>query len=307
MCVHVMRVLIIDIDSKIPNLALKKAERYHLDRGDEVEWDMPLMANQADLIYVSCVFKKNRHKAEEYEVYEHALIGGSGYDLKVTLPPEIEAVRPRINMGFTTRGCIRQCGFCVVPEKEGDIRIIGDLFDLWDGEAKQITLLDNNILAVPEHFFSVCAQARERGIRLDFNGGLDHRLLTPEIVSVLAETSHVVYKFAYDRTACRAGVNRAIALLEAVGIRRSTWYVLVGYDTTLRQDLQRLNHLRFMDQRAFVQRYAMRPEYIPLARWANQRHMFRGMTFGQFLKEPRKKNYYIRIYGREKYKELLAA
>ncbi len=302
-----MRVLIIDIDSKIPNLALKKAERYHLDRGDEVIWDMSLMANQVDRIYVSCVFRKNRHKAEEYEVYPHALIGGSGYDLKVTLPPEIEDVTPRINMGFTTRGCIRQCGFCVVPEKEGGIRIVGRLLDLWDGKANQITLLDNNILAVPRHFVEVCFQALLNWIRLDFNGGLDHRLLTREIAVMLAVTPHVVYKFAYDRPAYRKSVNRAIALLKAVGIRQSTWYVLVGYDTTLEQDLQRLNHLRFMNQRAFVQRYVMRPELNPLARWANQRHMFAAMTFGQFLREPRKRDYYIGIYGREKYEELLAA
>lgn len=285
-----MRVLIIDIDSTIPNLALKKAERYHLDRGDEVIWDMHLMVQQVDRIYVSCVFKKNRHKAEQYEVYDNALIGGSGYDLKTTLPPEIEAVRPRINMGFTTRGCIRQCGFCIVPEKEGAVRVVGDLLDLWDGKAREITLLDNNILAEPEHFFHICRQAQEHGIRLDFNQGLDHRLLTLEIAKELKKTKHKEYRFAYDYPRYRKSVNKAIVMLKHFGINRSIWYVLVGYNTTFNQDLQRLEHLKFLDQRAFVQRYKMTPEYIDLARWANQRMAFMSMSYHNFLKIRNKGN-----------------
>ena len=51
------KILLINIDSKkIPNLALKKIEKYHLDRGDEVMWDMPLFAHLSDKIYVSCIF-----------------------------------------------------------------------------------------------------------------------------------------------------------------------------------------------------------------------------------------------------------
>jgi hypothetical protein len=34
-----MKVLLLDIDSKIPNLALKKIEKYHIDKGDEVIWN----------------------------------------------------------------------------------------------------------------------------------------------------------------------------------------------------------------------------------------------------------------------------
>ncbi|MDI6788875.1 MAG: hypothetical protein QME51_10930 [Planctomycetota bacterium] len=56
-----MRVLLVNIDSKIPNLALAKIEKYHKDRGDEIMYDMPLLKNKADKIYVSCVFTTNRH------------------------------------------------------------------------------------------------------------------------------------------------------------------------------------------------------------------------------------------------------
>lgn len=54
-----MKILIIDIDSKIPNLALKKIEKYHSDRGDEVIWNNELMQYSSDKIYVSCIFSWN--------------------------------------------------------------------------------------------------------------------------------------------------------------------------------------------------------------------------------------------------------
>ncbi len=87
------KVLLIDIDSKIPNLALKKIEKYYQDRQDTVHWNLPIMANWADVIYVSCVFTWNRDKCREWETYPQAWIGGSGYDLDMTLQEDIERVR----------------------------------------------------------------------------------------------------------------------------------------------------------------------------------------------------------------------
>ena len=154
-----MKVLIIDIDSRIPNLALKKIEKYYLDKGDEVLWNIPLAKDIVDKVYVSCVFTKNKNKCNFWEGMGD--IGGSGYSLEINLPLEIEAVKPRINYGFTTRGCIRNCKFCIVPKKEGKIRIEGELLDLWDGYSKKVIVMDNNILALPTHFEMVCRQARE--------------------------------------------------------------------------------------------------------------------------------------------------
>ena len=74
-----MKILLIDIDSKIPNLALKKIEKYDRDRGDEIIWDNPLFRDIADKVYVSCVFKKNKPRTVEWE--GRAEIGGSGYSL----------------------------------------------------------------------------------------------------------------------------------------------------------------------------------------------------------------------------------
>ena len=100
-----MKVLLIDIDSTIPNLALKKIEKYYIDKGDTVTWNNSLDRLISDKIYVSCIFPENKNKCRDWE--GSAEIGGTGYDIKKKLPEEIEMVKPKINWGFTTRGCIR--------------------------------------------------------------------------------------------------------------------------------------------------------------------------------------------------------
>ena len=156
-----MKVLLMNIDSTIPNLALKKIEKYHKRLGNEVFWDNELLRYSVDLTYVSCVFTKNRSKCLEYENDPFVRIGGSGYDLSIKLPPEIEDEKPKINWGFTTRGCVRNCHFCFVPKMEGHIRVVGDIYDFWDQKSKLINVMDNNILALKDHFLHICDQIRK--------------------------------------------------------------------------------------------------------------------------------------------------
>ena len=278
-----MRILLIDIDSRIPNLALHKIAKYHRDQGDEIIWNFPLEKWHVDKIYVSCIFTKNKRLCDEW--VDIADIGGSGFDIKRKLSSEIEDIKPRINLGFTTRGCIRHCSFCIVPDKEGAIRVVGDLLDLWDGVSKEVTILDNNITALPDQLEKVCLQAQKHKIKIDFNQGLDHRLLTEDIVRILKATPHKEYRFAFDHPSYKPTVERAVTLLQNQGINKCTWYVLVGYNTTFEQDLERLNYLKSRGQNVYVQRYDTchkKKEYIRLAQWGNQHHIFQGMTFEQF-------------------------
>ena len=281
-----MKILIIDIDSKIQNLALRKIEKYHLDKGDEVVWNLPLYRPVADKIYISCIFTKNKDKCFEYENDPRCLIGGSGYDLNIKLPDEIEQVKPRINLGYTTRGCIRKCEFCVVPKKEGRIKVIGDLLDLWDGKSKDITLLDNNILALPDHFKIICEQARKYKIRLDFNQGLDHRLLNQDIIDELKTISHPKLRFSWDNMEDYNTVDKAISLLQKNHINCCDWYVLVGFNTAFEQDLFRVEYLKSRNQNAYVMRYNgnTTKELTQLARWVNNRSWFHAITWEEFLK-----------------------
>lgn len=259
---------------------------------------MPLAKDWADKVYVSCVFTENADRCKYWENIDHAWIGGSGYSLSLKLPPKVEVIKPKINLGFTTRGCIRRCPFCIVPQKEGNFHVVGDLLDLWDGCTTEITVLDNNILADVEHFKLVCRQAREKNLKVDFNQGLDHRLLTEEVIDELKSMRHNEYRFAFDSVKSFDTVGKAIDMLQRKGIRQAFWYVLVGFNTTFSEDMERLMYLRERGQTAFVMRYKKDRGNLLLGRWANQHNIFKGMTFDEFLKLPRNAAY-RKKYGKE--------
>jgi len=287
-----MRIGIYNLEPRLKNLALEKIRIYHQRQGDVVLSCSPLETNQFDRIYASSIFDWT----DKRYITQDMIVGGTGFDLTTVLPPEIEAMEPHKNYGYTTRGCFRNCPFCVVRQKEGDLRPVGNILMLWDGRAKDIMLLDNNPLGLPEHFGMNCKLSQQYHIRLDWNQGLDHRCLTPEIIDIIKATPHKELRFAFDHPSYISSVEKAIDLLQSKGIKRCSWYVLVGFDTTFEQDLFRLNYLRARNQNAFVQRYRSRDkklgrEYIALARWANQHHIFQAMTWEEFLNHPSNKTY----------------
>jgi len=287
---------IIDIDSKIPNLALKKIEKFYRDKGEEVEWNNPLMASCSDITYVSCVFTTNKDLCKEWE--GRSEIGGTGYDLHKLLPPEIDAVKPRINFGFTTRGCIRKCAFCFVPEKEGHIRVEGDIYDIWDGKSKELILMDNNILALPNHFRKICEQLRIEKLKVDFNQGLDIRLLNDELAYELSGIRHISdIRFAWDDIKDEAIVRKGIELLKKHKCRRGMFYVIVGFNSTIEEDMHRFNTLKGLGQRAYCMRYEKVKgirEYSDMASWVNQVRFFESMTYDRY-KECRADRNLVRI------------
>jgi hypothetical protein len=278
-----VKIGILNLEPKYRNYALDKLRVYHLATGHEVEDYFPLAHASYDKVYCSSIFSWTPKPN-----IPGAVCGGSGFNLTTKLPIRVETIKIRQNYGFTTRGCIRHCPFCIVPQKEGGIRKVNELLDLWDGKAKDITLYDNNILALPDHFHDVFKQAIEHNLRLDFNQGLDYRLLTPDIAGLLAVMSHKEYHFAFDVPASKTSVGQAIEMLQQHGIRRSIWYVLVGFNTSFQEDIERLDFLRERGQDVYVQRYNMKTtkRLTALARWANQHGIFRAMSFKQFLGHP---------------------
>jgi len=294
-----MKILIIDIDSKIPNYALKKVEKYHLDKGDEVIWNMPLYRHLADKVYVSCVFKKNEYKCYDYMDDDKCLIGGSGYSLSVTLPDEIETVKPRINLGFTTRGCVRNCEFCIVPQKEGKIKAEADIYDLWDGKSKEIILMDNNILALPEHFYLISRQLQKENLKVDFNQGLDFRLLTEEIWNELNKLKHLnEIRFAFDYIQYKDKVIEKLELMKKVGLKdwKTRWYVYVGEKDNFDTVFERLMILKKYKQGAYVMRdekvYNV-PEFVALAQYANTMGAFK-FDFYEVMNKSKKLRHYAK-------------
>ena len=300
------------MEPKYTNIALEKIRVYYQSLKHTVEYTSPLESKEYDTVYCSSIFDFSEKKY----IHPDWIRGGTGFfeynndamtytipkGVELELPKEIDVVEPHINKGFTTRGCNNRCPPCVVHFKEGCFKIVGDIYTLWDGNAKLVICYDNNILENPEHFEHNAKIAIKHKIKLDYNQGLDHKKLTPEIVDVMKVMPHKEYHFAFDKPQYINSVEKAINLLQSKGIMRCDWYVLCGYDTDQKEDLFRLNYLRERNQNAYVQRYQTKenkenPYYISLARWVNQHHIFQGMTWEQFLKHPSNKTHRYLLGG----------
>lgn len=278
-------ILLINVDSVIENLALKKCEIYHKGIGDYVE-KTPMFESWADKIYVSSVFEWSKEKTAYWASNERAVIGGTGWDYKVKLDPEIDKIIPKINLGFTTRGCIRKCDFCFVPKMEGLIRKVANVTDIWDGVAKEITLMDNNILAMPQHFKQVCADIRENKIKVDFNQGLDLRLLyaNQSLVTELQTIKHPEYKFAWDLDDDTM-VDKLKWLHDQLG--RCTIYVYTdGKNLTMEKLMWKLNTLKSIGHNAHLMlNICIRDDerYKKLRSWVNAHAVFQAMSYEDYV------------------------
>jgi len=242
-----MNVGLVDVDeSSFPNLALMKISTMLKKRGEKTELTGALFASSFDAVYGSKCFTWSPLPV----LPAGTIFGGPGFNPKVRLPDDVEHMRPDyslypgldFSLGFATRGCPRRCPWCVVPEKEGRPKINADIHEFWDPSHKEIKFLDNNILAVPDHFRTIATQCIKEKLIVDFNQGLDVRLMTKEAADLLRRMRYPKngWKIAFDSIVYEKAFRRGIETMAAAGIPTSQImvYVLVGledYDSTLRR------------------------------------------------------------------------
>jgi hypothetical protein len=290
-----VRVAIAQVDGKWPNLALAKIAAYHRARGDSVEWFSPLAhldRRGCESVYASKVFKDT---VDDPYLPLDTVCGGSGYSLDGRLLPEIERMKPDWSlwptwphdMGFSTRGCVRKCPFCIVPEKEGPIRVVAEFGDLTTYR-KTMKLLDGNVTAAPiEHFRHFCDAATASRVEIEFNQGLDARLLTDEHAAIIARSKFARYiHLAFDHVGDEAAVRHAIATMQSAGVpaSRLMFFVLVGFDTTKEEDMYRIELLRSLGCYPFVMPFDRHDRYQrDLTRWCNK-YQHRNVTWAEYRK-----------------------
>jgi hypothetical protein len=302
-----MKIGILNLEPHIMNLALEKIAMYWKLRGAEVEPYDALWHDSFDEIYCSSIFTFT----DKQNIPANAIRGGSGFDLTTKLPGYIEMMKPKINYGFTTRGCIRKCSFCFVPEKEGNIRVVGDIYDFWDGESKELIIMDNNILAMPEHFKMICGQLRDNKLKVDFNQGLDFRLLTDELCKELFSLRHIhEIRFAFDDVGYERMVKEALDMLGRNGLKRwqSKWYVYIGEKDSFDTVYNRLQILKGYKQLAYVMRDEKvydRPIWIALAKWANMMGSFK-YDFFDLLEKCKEFKSYRKYFDIDKRQPIIA-
>lgn len=232
-----MKIALVDVDGRnFPNLALMKLSAWHKAQGDSVEWYSPLFS-RPDKIYASKVFTFTQDYIDYAYGDPEPVRGGTGYDPAVRLPYEVERTLPDYSiypewgsaLGFLTRGCIRNCPWCIVPRKEGTLQAVDDIERIAAGR-RDVVLLDNNFLAAPGEFIrEQLEKAARLGLRLDFNQGLDARLMTTDNARLLAACRWIRFiRFSCDTAAMIEPIRRAVRLIRETGSRREIFcYMLV--------------------------------------------------------------------------------
>lgn len=181
--------------------------------------------------------------------------------------------------GFLTRGCPRGCNFCHVAAKEGRCaKKVADLSQFWNGQGS-ICLSDPNILACPDAN-ELLAELVNTGATIDFNQGLDARLITPERAELLAGMKIKTPHFAMDTMESMEPVKRGIRLyVDACKRIKGKWnwrnakvFCLTNFDTTHKQDMERIRSIQECECQPYVMIYN-KPSAPPitrrLQRWTN--------------------------------------
>lgn len=302
-----MRILLIDADSTIPNIALMKLAYWHKSQGDVVELirlNIPYYPNKRvqthhistlgyDKTYCSVVFDRTC----QYVRGEGIVFGGTGYSLTINLPDEIEngkcdySIYPEneTSYGFISRGCIRKCFFCKVPEKEGVLRQVSTIGGIV--QHKKVKFLDNNFLALP-NCKELLRELVDTQLNCQFNQGLDIRLVDEGISELLSQMNYLGdYIFAFDDIRYRDLIERKLELLSWRKPFRIKFFVYVHPDMPVWNVVHRVQWLQ--DKKCLP--YVMRDVscwgspnsdfYTDLSCWANQPGLFRNMEFEYYLKK----------------------
>ena len=312
-----VNIILVDIDSKpkIGNLVLMNISRYHQSKGNNVAliqcWQrgdmkgkltipVEIYTTDFDWAYISCIYRQNRDYAMKIRdsLRERGIgvsLGGTGINLTTTVGPWMEKLMPdydlypsRKSIGATTKGCVRKCPFCVVPQKEGSIHQWMHPKDFYDPRFPEMILLDNNWYADKKYWFHTTDWLIDNNIRVNAIQGLDARLLTMEIARRLKELKWWgQMHFAFDNMADEQAVRDSIAMLKKAGmnIRRNvTYYVLVGHDTTIEEDIYRCRLLKKLGTNAFVMPYKRTVPISRLARWSNKPQLYWSFDIDEYVK-----------------------
>jgi hypothetical protein len=287
-----MKIGLLDVDGhNFPNLALMKISSFYKENGHSVEF--VTMFDDYDIIYKSKVFTFTPDNEYCYRS-DNIIKGGTGYDIKKKLPDEIDCMFPDYSLydcehayGFLTRGCTNKCSWCVVPEKEGDIKPYADIKDFIGGYNSAV-LLDNNVLA-SEHGIKQIEKIINLKIKVDFNQGLDARLIDDKTAKLLSRVKWLKpLRMACDSKSQVPHIEKAITLLRKYNCTPKNYFIYVLVKE-IEDALDRVMFLDYLKVDPFCQPYRdfttnKEPERIlkQFSRWVNHKAVFRSCTWQEY-------------------------
>jgi pyruvate-formate lyase-activating enzyme len=266
-----------------------KAATYHKSKNDNVDWINPIsdIGIKIDKVYASKLF----NYSDDYLYYPpgaEIIKGGTGFDIKSRLPEEIEKIRKldysiypqhEYSMQFFSRGCIRNCPFCVVREKEGYIHPVEPL-DL-NPKGKHIEVLDNNFFANTE-WKKAIEQLLKWGQPVNMQG-VDVRIMNEEQAYALNKLKHFKQiHIAWDNP--KQDITENIkAMVKHVKAYKIMCYVLIGYWSTPEEDLYRIEKLRELKVDPLVMPFNKKDVYQNrFTRWVNHKAIFKSVKWSDY-------------------------
>jgi len=283
-----------------PPLGLLKLATYHAERRDSVRLVSGISDDgyEPDIIYITSLFTYAWEPVHEViyfysNEYERAtvVVGGvyaslcqdhlkesfgDRIEIWQGVIPELDDLLPaywlipqwKSSILFSSRGCIRKCPFCSVPQLEPKFEAKDSIKHLIYPAHRKVVLWDNNILASP-FCGNIFAELEETGLEVDFNQGLDARLLTEEMAVNLRQLKIPILRLAYDSKGIKEPLREAITILKGLEVkgRRIIVYCLYNHLDSPEDFLERVQDLLSWGVVSYPMRYqALEPgpkdEYI---------------------------------------------
>lgn len=279
---------LMNLEPQIPNSAMMQVSQYWKDRGGNV-WDYnPLF--DYDHIYAFSLFDFT----DKSLVTDEMICGGTGFDISKKLPLQIQesdldySIFPDCDysMIWFSRGCFRNCPFCIVRQKEGNIHPVKP--KNLNPNGKYIKVMDNNFFANPKWKDAV-KQLLKWNQPVDIQG-FDIRIFDDEQGDALSRLKHkYTVKFAWDNP--RDNLDDKIEqLLNWIKPTYLRCYILIGYWSTPEEDYYRAMHL--WDE------YKILPFAMPydksdmyqrrFSRWVNNPKIFKRTSWEDYKKTYKK-------------------
>lgn len=266
------KILLVDVDSTIPNLALMKLSTFYKQKGKVVELlrlrydgkpgkrSRTLIRNKGyEQVYISIVFTPNKNVIKiEDETLKNYQFGGTGYDLTTKLPQEIDDIEEDYSIypdaefyvNFLTRGCIRACPWCVVSRKEGMIcsyRTVDYVVaQMKKWSFKKAKFLDNNILSHPK-CEEILQKIIDNKIICQFNQGMDMRLMTEKKAILISKIRYIgEHFFAFDHISVKEGLEKNFPIYQKHNPAkwRSRLYIYVDANLPIKDVVYRIEWCR---------------------------------------------------------------
>lgn len=299
-----MNVLGLHLDGKLPLLSLMRAAAHYRDLGASFELrkagnaravEPRLDDPQWDIVIASTIFEWSRPLAERVrEIYPGAVIGGTGWSVTSSLselgieegPLDYSDYPERDwSIGYTTRGCRLKCGFCVVPRKEGKIRPVARVADVWRGDPwpRELVILDNDFFGNPNWPALINEMIHGR-FKVCFCQGINARFLDDESAAAIASVDYRDERMkekriytAWDGKRDEKRLFRGLEALVRHGVKPDEImvYMLIGYDDTHADREYRRAKLRAFGARPYPMAYVRDDAFL---------RCFKGWVIGAYDK-----------------------